>query len=475
MHATRRTPAAVVAAIAALIAAQLVATNASALGVTNSVQQVYRGGGSATPSQPVDGYTGELLSVQGVKVGMTASEPTLGVAADGTAYFAASTLVVDRGAFYGVTQTHTLRSTDGGLTWQRIQQSLPAAGVSVPPGNLDPFVWVDQTTGRVFNLDLLGYCSWLNFSDDRGETWTPNPTACGMPVNDHQTIGAGPPPAGVSTIDYPNVLYYCANQVAQTGCGRSLDGGVVWTPTLGAPFPPVFDASPCGALTGHLETDAEGRVFVPNGSCRNPWIAISADAGDSWKQVQVNDLGSPDNHTSVAADAAGNLYYVAAAPIGEEVVRHLPFLTISRDHGETWGDPIMIAPPGVNQANFPVISAGDEGRIAINFPGTTASIVAPKSPWNQYMVVSDNALAEDPIFLSATGNDPADPVHRGVCQGRCGGMWDFIDIIISPAGEAWAAASDDCITTCVTAARAESAHVGDGIAIRQIGGPRLRV
>jgi hypothetical protein len=474
MHGKRRTSAATFLAVCAMIATQLLASGTAAHAVTNSVQDVFRPGTATSPSTHVEGYGGPLLSLQAVKVGMTASEPTLGVAADGTAYFAASTLDVERSQFWGVAQTHTLRSSDGGLTWQRIQQSVPAANVSFPPGNLDPFVWVDQSTSRVFNLDLMGYCSWLNYSDDRGDTWTPVPAACGMPVNDHQTIVGAKPTAGVSTMGYPNVLYYCANQLAQTGCGRSLDGGTVWTPTLGAPYPPVMDASGCGSLTGHLEADNDGRVFLPNGGCDNPWLAISEDGGDSWSQVKVNELGSAVSHTSVAADAAGNLYYASLVPIGDPATKMLPFLTISRDHGQTWGAPIMIAPPGVTHANFPVVSAGDEGKIAINFPATSVTTILTKSPWNQYMVVSDNALSADPIFLSATANDPADPVHRGPCLDRCGGMWDFLDLVISPAGEAWGSASDDCIGACATSGRAESAHVGDGIAIRQVGGPRLR-
>jgi hypothetical protein len=132
----------------------------------------------------------------------------------------------------------------------------------------------------------------------------------------------------------------------------------------------------------------------------------------------------------------------------------------------------MIAPPGVHEVNFPTITAGDAGRIAITFPGTTVDNPQdPTRPWNSYVVVSSNALDPDPLFHSNIANDPDDPVHRGDCLGRCAGMFDFLDIQPSPAdGTAWASAVDTCTGACVTdpSAPADSAR---GIAIQTLNHP----
>lgn len=443
--------------------------------VPGSLQQAYTPGLATAsviiPSQEIPGYAGDLLSVQAVDVGNTAAEPTIGVDKDGTAFYAASTLLVDTAVVYGVAATDVRRSDDGGKTWSSVQLKVPVADRGFPPGNADPFVWVDQDTGRVFNIDLYAGCSWLNFSDDKGKTWLANPAACGNYVNDHQTITAGKPRGGLVTVGYPNVLYYCFNRVADANCGRSLDGGLTWTPTPQPSFV-GYDQSAgglCGGLHGHARTDAEGRLFIPKGHCGKPYVGISEDSGNSWKRVKVSDLGAQDTHLSIAADKAGNLYMTWVHSTSKLVL-----LSVSKDNGNTWGPAQVVSPPGVTEANLPVVTAGDAGRIALNFVSSTSPTKSGSTrPWNQTIVVSANALDAQPTYLSATANNPADPIHRGTCAGRCGGMWDFIDITNGPDGAVWAAASDDCVATCVTGT-ATALKVGRGLAIKQVGGPFLK-
>jgi hypothetical protein len=457
--------------------------DSSLVPVPGSVQHVYYAGGpagsSSSPSTPIprctgeeddppDCYDGPMLELQGRRIGQTAAEPTIGVAKDGTAYMAGSTLVVDTPVVWGVARTDLHRSTDGGVTWTSIQPKVPVIGERIASGNADPMMWLDTDTGRVFTFDLTGACNWLGYSDDKGETWIINPVACGNLPVDHQTIVSAKPRNGLTTLLYPNVLYWCSNRLVDNPCGRSTDGGLTFHPTRSSAYSP---STPCGGLSGHLEADPDGRIYLPTSQgCPggSPHVARSEDNGDTWTHSRVATIGSAEPHTSVAADAAGNVYYVW---MRNESGGARPYLAISRDRGQTWGPPMMIAPPGVIGANFPVVAAGDPGKIAISFPSTTST--AANRAWDQTVVVSTNVLDDRPVFLSATGNPPNDPIHRGACLGRCGGLWDFIDIQISPAGHAWVSTSDDCVGSCNNGTTSAT-KVGDGIAVRQIGGPLLR-
>lgn len=457
--------------------------------VANQEQTAFvplRDGEEAEHNEPLAGYEGELLSVRAVDVGRRSAEPTIGVQRDGDAYFAAANFDSVGGR---LARTELLRSTDGGLTWTSIQPTNPATKTT-PIGGLDPYVWVDTATDRVFNLDLIG-CGYLQTTDDDGQTWSTSAAACGDSV-DHQTLFGGPRPQGLvlPQLDaYPNVVYYCTNRVLDSRCGRSLDGGRTWL-TTATPAYLGFDPAAggmCNGLHGHGIVDPDGRVVLPKGHCGFPYVSVSSDGGDTWKQVRVSDKlsGTPVvpvaryagtfAHTSVASDSAGNLYYVWP----DDEMR--PWLSISRDHGDTWETPMMIAPPGVNEVNFPTVDAGDEGKVAITFVGSPADSPGALGgadatrPWNQYVLASTNALDASPVFLSTTANDPADPIHRGDCFSRCGGMYDFLDVVVAPSGEIWATASDTCSSAgCVAPGGSDDAGVGVGLAIRQVGGPLLR-
>lgn len=474
-----------VAAVSALIALAAVLvplTRAAADGpvpLVDGVQQAYRAGGlvngAVVPSTAVEDYEGEHLSVQAVRLGTKAIEPTLGVDKSGAAFFAA--------AGTAATGTKIMRSTDGGATWQSAGPTLPN-GQTNPPITFDPYVYVDESTGRVFTIDLMALaCSYLSFSDNQGSSWTTNPLACGQPVNDHQTIVAGRPVAGLTTVGYPNVIYYCFNRVTDSSCSRSLDGGLSFTPTGTPSFPGYEVGDPyskfgvpglCGGLHGHAVTDHRGWLYIPKSHCGLPTLAVSEDGGTTWRRTVVSTdflTGSAHvgEHHSVAVDDAGNVYYLYW-----DDERRLPWLAVSTDGGKTFGKPLMVAPPGVQEINLPALVAGEAGKIAFQFPGTTSQNRDDRSrPWNSYMIVSTNALEDDALFLSVTANPTSDPIHRGNCQGRCAGMYDFLDIVASPAdGGFWAAVTDTCTGTC--ASKNGSASDAQGVAVRQMAGPRIR-
>jgi hypothetical protein len=462
----------VLALCLALIATMQVTGRATAsTAVVGGESAAYLPGSPGNPSTPV-AYEGEPLTVQASYVGRQAAEPTVAVDPDGNAYVAAGTF---DGPGIVVPQTYVMKSTDGGNTWEKTSPTLPNGNAS-PPVTLDPYIYSDPETGRLFNPELYVGCTYMNISDDGGDSWIPNPVACGSFVNDHQTIAVGNPPPALEPLmqAYPNVLYYCFNRIVDSNCGRSLDGGLTFQPTATPAFVGYDPAAGglCGGLHGHIHVGPEGNLYLPKGHCNKPWLAISSDGGTSWTRTQVSDtVDAAGTHLAVETDDAGNVYFV-----WWDRENRLPYMAVSRDQGQTFGAPMMIAPPGVTEVNFPIVTAGEEGRVAIAFPGNSGEREDRLRPWHHYMVVTENALDEQPLFLSTTANPVSDPILRGNCgPGRCGPLWDFQDIQVSPAGgEFWAGVADGCVKACVTQGTSYRETVGEGMAVRQLTGPLLR-
>jgi hypothetical protein len=519
---SRRRAAIAVVATASLTAAGFAAVNAAGRGGPNAATFGARPGGFAAyhglriardpahaPQNRAVHYTGHKLVLAEGYVGRKAAEPTLGVGQTGIVY----TVAADFDAIPGnppknEPRTLVMRSTDGGRTFHVTQPAF--GGQNAMPVTTDPYVYVDpnvsQRDARIFDIDLQGVNgAHLAFSDDEGKTWTHSfLTSAG--VNDHQTLVSGVEPKGVNIplldAKYQKVVYYCVNQVTDGACVRSFDGGRTFTqanqtgyeafnPEWLATFDDSHNDGICGSLHGHAITDPAGRLFIPRGYCKIPMIAISDDAATTFRDVQVSKVSMSGQQASAAVDREGNLYYV-----WQDGKYNLPYLSISRDHGSHWSTPLMIAPPGVHEVDFPSIDVGDPGRIAVTFPGSTSTGGGKDKtrPWNSYVVVSTNALSGNPLFLSNIANPKYDPVHRGDCNGRCGRMYDFLDLVVAPRdqGRVFATAVDTC-TTLMRCSLARVAgendddivqyELGDthgaaadmqGVVIREVSGPALR-
>jgi hypothetical protein len=394
--------------------------------------------------------------VQLVRTGFAgAGEPNIGIAKDGT--------------IYGTVMGGVVRSTDKGRKWTDV----------TPPGHvatLDPFLYLDKVTSRVYKSDLAGTCQLLSYSDDRGDSWSSLPAACNL--SDHQSITAAPPVVS-TTVGYPHVVYNCSQTVGYngysfaSGCDRSLDGGRTFVPTgtfaFADPSPYGTDANGgdsgipghCLGDVGPIHAGPDGTLYVPRGWCSQPWVAISHDEGLTWTRTQVakNGMnttlsggfglvapgsGQSDYQASVMADKAGHVFFFWVA------LDRLPYLAISYDGGATFGAPIRVSPPEVREAWGPAIDLDANGRIGLAYMASTNS---PGRPWTGsysattftgYLGLLAKPLAAHPKVVSAPVTPVDAPLALGSCgPGRCNnGILDFIDVALAPDGSLWGAFVD---------------------------------
>lgn len=401
--------------------------------------QMHRAGGQVTHPSSKASARAVIRRI----TGFDAIEPTLGFTDSGDLFYTAMQNSFD---------LRVVRSQDRGRSWEDVSPTLPGGGRSHLLG-VDPYLYVDPRTSRVFTIDLTVACSFLSFSDSGGESWVTNPLGCGRAINDHQSLFAGPPVSS-ATVGYPNIVYYCFNDLLSSTCSKSLDGGVTFIVTGEPAFGPSRDdhsSAGCGGIHGHGVVDRRGNVYLPRELCGAPVLAISKDEGLTWTRAHVaeSELNSGGADPSVAVDTAGNIYYAWVAK------DRLPYLAMSRDGGATWSRPLMVGAPGITEANLLTIDVGDPGNIALAYVASRNSIFQeclrnprckpPRGPvkWNAFIAQSTNVLAKRPMFLSASANAPDEPVVYGPCgPGRCSSMVDFIDVEIAPDGAPWGAFVD---------------------------------
>lgn len=484
--------------IAGLVAGLSVLTVLGSLGA--EARSTARDTGPSLVHRDGQEVAGKAPTPQTFTIGDHALEPTLGITPGATIFFAAADFdnphadAADR--VVDAPMTDILRSSDGGRTWENTNPRV--LGNDEMPVSLDPYIFVDDRldgdTARIFTIDLTLACSYMSFSDDDGATWTTNPLSCGRPVNDHQTLFSGPP-VGSMTIGYPNVLYYCYNDVGSSQCTKSLDGGLSFHPT-GTPaftgYRPGSDEDGffgvdgfCGGLHGHGAVGQDGTVYLPREYCGEPFLSISKDEGLTWTNVKVSDIRSTSQphggtgHPSVAVDAKGNIYYTW---VGAD--DRLLYLTVSKDGGKKWSKPVVASAPAVKETNIPQIDVKAPGKIAIVYYGSENSKFPKckvecdaqdytKTTWNGYLSVSADALGSNPTFFTGTINAPSDPLIRARCgPGRCHWAFDFIDVEIGPDGIAYGAFVDGCMAECTEIQPREGDY--EGLVARLMGAPNLR-
>ena len=290
-------------------------------------------------------------------------------------------------------------------------------------------------------------------SQSSNSSWTPEqcPYETGI---DHPSVGAGPyhgaPPA--TATDTNEIVYYCSqsglNPVGAL-CTHSEDGGLTWDPTT-----QIFGSgSPqCGAIHGHIRVSPDGTTYVPQDNCGGmQGMAITQDNGQTYTYSVIPDSKASVTDPSVAADTANTIYF------GYESgsVTSQPEIAVSKDHGKTWSASVNVGTPfGLKNVVFPEVIAGDPGRAAFAFLGTTTpgdyQAQSFRGTWylyiaftydggNSWQVV--NATPNDPVQRGCVDNGGATSGYAG-----CRNMLDFNDITVDKQGRVYVSYTDGCTT-----------------------------
>jgi hypothetical protein len=198
-------------------------------------------------------------------------------------------------------------------------------------------------------------------------------------------------------------------------------------------------------------------VYLPLEHCGGfQGLSISDDNGNAWRVTTVPGVRDRDQtfdeYPDVAWDAGGRIYYAASS-------RGRPVVVTSNDHGGHWSSPVDAGiAAGIEFAQFPPIVAGDSGRAAFAFLGTTTPGYPENSnfegAWHLYVAVTVDGGATWQT-TDVTGDDP---VQRGCIGAKLSGsckrrnLLDFMDSAVDAEGRVLVAYPDGCVSeACVGA------------------------
>ena len=387
------------------------------------------------------------------------------------------------------------------VTWNDCSSPASAPGFPAAPGmtrplwenksapqtsvtTLDPILFGDMATGRIFVSQLGPKTSFLALTDDDGETYLPSQ---GSPINpgvDHQTIGGGPysPTLEPAHPLYANASYYASQDLAIAQLGRSDDGGVTFGPAV-----PMYNLTQCGGLHGHVKvtprsplTEANGQlgtVYVPNKGCGGQQaVVVSENNGVTFAIRPIPGSVSGPSDPSVGIDKAGKIYVAMADGTGRAKV------SVSSDKGVTWqtAAPIDVGDAfSIRNSVFPTAVGGDAGRATVMFlatdmPGNYQQTGVFTGVWHIYAA---STFDGGNTWTTVRVTPENDPVQRGsICTGgtTCGGdrnLLDFNDMEIDQEGRIIMAYADGCVG-CTSPTGADSRSDKATIA-RQSGGRRM--
>lgn len=376
-------------------------------------------------------------------------EPSIAVGPDGAVYVASPG-----------EHTSMWRSTNGAATFTRLAETLGSSG--------DSDIALDAD-GTLYASDLFSNVP-VSVSFDRAKTFSYVSTSGTSGSIDRQWLAA----AGSGHV------YSVWRDGTTERIAISHDQAKTWTRSVIA-----TGVSLQGNIIATTPTDLYW-PYTTSGAVR---VAISHDAGASWKDVQAMPLvGGSYLFPSLAVDQAGNIFVVASEggniSTGTDPGNVVRF-TRSLNDGATWSLPTTISIPS-DYGIFPWIIADAPGRVAVAWldgvpplgykPDTNT---AAATPWYVGFAYSNTATAVRPAWQITRATDViftgpictfgirCSPVHNPIAMNRV--LLDFFEMAELPNGNVVIAYPGSLPGTQSQLTMATQLYV-----VKQSGGPNLK-
>jgi len=175
----------------------------------------------------------------------------------------------------------------------------------------------------------------------------------------------------------------------------------------------MYTFTECAGIHGHLKVSPkDGTVFVPNNNCNNEGaVAVSEDNGVNWNVRPVRnatvDTHSGHSDPAVAVDANGRVYFAIASNDNSCAVGW------SDDNGKNWNNIVNVAAAyGLQNVRYPAAVAGDAGRAAVAFYGSSTPGDANDNRFNGIWHLYIAHTFDGGMTWTTTDATPNAPIQR---------------------------------------------------------------
>lgn len=377
--------------------------------------------GCTSPDGRTDTTTGDdrppapalTFNVTTVDTQYGVGEPSILVDPAGTIWIAGPTgfvsPIVERDPTPYTYDSGLFKSTDGGATWDIIQQ-IPQYGRDPCVGGGDSDI-AASPDGALFLIDLNLANVPIDVSTDGGETWTFNCNSSVVPGVDRQWVAATDDHVWISVNHLQlGPIVYRADRM-----GLPIDGLLFGPPTL-------------AQFGGAIVADQHDGTLYLAGNGAN--VEVSTDAGVTFTPYKTGlaDVDLSGSFISIAVDAVGNVFVAGAGTDGIVV-------SGSSDKGKTWTPAATFKPYGVGkdeeagtdfgnaEYGFAWVAAGGNGTVAFAWYGRTSANetgewLTPERGYYVFAGQSQDVLQNGADATAVYARVSADPVAtKDLCVG----------------------------------------------------------